>query len=189
MKNKKNPEIIGTIVLTAAALAGSLVQIFWDTEHPAKYFLCWTLLVIGALFFFLLPIIAYRKQHGSTKDILRRLYSDQLKTISVTCIVSEKKLGSLAPQKKAFSICLYDEIDCETLLRSHSLDAKKTDRKKADDAFRGSVSINLSDLLTLRSKTVILEQDTFTAMQALEQYQPFFKNNTVVTYNVLDEET
>ena len=189
MKNKKkDPEIIGTVVLTATALAALIVQLSWNTERPAKSFLCWTLLIIGALFFFLLPSIAYRKRYGNTKAILRRLSSDDIKTISATCIVSEKKLGSLAPEKKAFSVCLYDGIDIETLLRSHSLDAKKTDRKKADDAFRGSVTIPPNALLSLRSKTVIVEQDTFTAMQAFERYQPFFKNNTVVTYNVLGED-
>lgn len=189
MKRKnKNAESIGVAVLTACALAALFVQIFWDTEHPAKYVLCWGLLAAGALFYFLFPLLQDRRQYGSRADQLRLLFSDEIKTVSLLCLKSEKRLGTLAPDKKVFSVSLYGEIDLDILLRSHTLDAKKSERRKADDAFRGEVKIDLNNLHTLRGKTVIAEQDFYTAMQALEFFKPLFKYNTVVSYNVLGED-
>ncbi len=189
MKNKKiHPETLGVIVLTALAAVALSVQIFWDTEHPAKDFLCWGLLAAGALFFFLCPPLFYRKHYGSRADQLRLLFSGEIGTVSLLCTKSEKRLGTIAPDKKVFSVSLYDEIDLDILLHSHTLDAKKSERKKADKAFRGEVKIDLRNLHSLRGKTVIVEKDLYTAMQALELFKPLFKYNTVVSYNVLGED-
>lgn len=189
MKRKnRNAETIGVAVLTAAAVAALLVQIFWDTEHPAKNFLCWGLMAAGALFYFLFPLLQYRRQYGSRADQLRLLFSDEIKTVSLLCTKSEKRLGTLAPDKKVFSVSLYDEIDLDILLRTHTLDAKKSERQKADNAFRGEVKIDLNNLHALRGKTVIAEQDFYTAMQEIGIFEPLFKYNTVVSYNVLGED-
>ena len=189
MKHKKiNPETLGVIVLTALAAVALSVQIFWDTEHPAKYFLCWGLLVAGALFFFLCPPLFYRKQYGSRADQLRLLFSDEIRTVSLLCTKSEKRLGSIAPDKKIFRVSLYDAIDLDILLHSHTLDAKKSERNKANKAFRGEVKIDLRNLHALRGKTVIVEKDLYAAMQAAGAFEPLFKNNTVVFYNILGED-
>ena len=189
MKNKKiHPETLGVIVLTALAAVALSVQIFWDTEHPAKDLLCWGLLAAGALFFFLCPPLFYRKHYGSRADQLRILFSGEIGTVSMLCTKSEKRLGTLAPDKKVFSVSLYGEIDLDMLLHAHTLDAKKSERRKADDAFRGEVKIDLNNLHTLRGKTVIVDEYLFAAMQALEFFKPLFKYNTVVSYNVLGED-
>lgn len=189
MKRKnRNAETIGVAVLTAAAVAALMVQIIWDTEHPAKNFLCWGLMAAGALFYFLFPLLQYRRQYGNRADQLRLLFSDEIKTVSLLCTKSEKRLGTLAPDKKVFSVSLYDEIDLDILLRTHTLDAKKSERQKVDNAFRGEVKIDLNNLHSLRGKTVIAEKDFYTAMQEIGTFEPLFKYNTVVSYNVLGED-
>lgn len=185
---KRNSEAIGVLVLTLGALAALLVQIFWDTEHPAKYFLCWGLLVAGALVFLLCPPLFYRKKYGSRADQLRLLFSDEIKTISLLCTKSEKRLGTVAPDKKVFSVSLYGDIELDILLRSHTLDAKKSERNKANKAFRGEVKLDLGNLHAFRGKTVIVEHDLYKAMQALPAFEPLLNQNTVVFYNVLGED-